>query len=358
MQLCSTYAYAVRAFDQPVQFVQPDGVTVTVKIHGDDLFHYMTTLSGAPVMMDKDGYLCYAEFDGQGRMVPGTRRLNGSDDRQRSGILSSGMPFSYVARMRAEALMRRQQSEEQAGVVLGASLSGSRSSDVQKSISVGSKKILIILAAFADRAFATPSPNSAFYNMFNQSGYSANGAKGSVRDYYRLNSSKIFDPEFTVVGPVTLPGDMAYYGANNDSGNDVNPRKMISDACERAARLVDFSQFDNDGDGFVDGIFVIYAGYSESEHGGANTIWPHKSYLTVPMSFGGVKVYLYACSSELRGYSGANMSGMGTFCHEYGHVLGLPDMYDTDGDANGVGYGLGHWSIMDYGSYLNGGIRI
>jgi M6 family metalloprotease-like protein len=159
-----------------------------------------------------------------------------------------------------------------------------------------------------------------------------------------------------VVGPYTLPNTLDYYGENDASKNDKNPQQMIIDACTQAnANGVDFTQYDTDNDGMVDNIFVYYAGYNEAEGGPANTVWPHRwSLADYTTKFDGKTVYDYACTSELNSSSGANMCGIGTFSHEFGHVLGLPDYYHTT-DATGSKSTLDYWHIMDAGAYNNGG---
>jgi M6 family metalloprotease-like protein len=139
---------------------------------------------------------------------------------------------------------------------------------------------------------------------------------------------------------------------------------MVADACRMAyeADGVDFSEYDTDNDGRVDNVFIYYAGHNEAEGGSKNTIWPHRwviypggNYNGTPASitFNGKRIYDYACTSELRGSTGKNMCGIGTFVHEFGHVLGLPDFYITDYSSNHKT--LAHWDVMDYGPYLNVG---
>jgi M6 family metalloprotease-like protein len=220
---------------------------------------------------------------------------------------------------------------------------------------------------FSDKSFVTSSAQSAFTNLLNQSGYSANGATGSARDYFMASSYGKFSPEFDVVGPYTLSKTMQTYGANDADGYDVDPARMIVDACKAADNAgVDFSQYDTDKDGLIDNIFVYYAGYNEAEGAAENTVWPHRWIVytseesssdytydgtVASVTFDGVRLYDYACTSELKGTSGSNMCGVGTFCHEFGHVLGLPDYYHTAEDKTTLDY----WDIMDAGNYLNDG---
>ncbi len=214
------------------------------------------------------------------------------------------------------------------------------------SIATGQKKFLVILAAFSDLAFNSASAQDDFFNLLNQDGYAENGGTGSVWNYFYENSSGAFDPQFDVVGPVTLSRSFSYYGANDDEGNNmaVRAREMVIEAIRIVDQNlgVDFSQYDNDGDGTIDNVFVYFAGHNEAEGGGENTIWPHAwSTYDQSITVDGVTTSSYACTSELRAAAGTSMSGIGTYCHEFGHVIGLPDFYDTDGDENGAARGVG-----------------
>ena len=157
------------------------------------------------------------------------------------------------------------------------------------------------------------------------------------------------------MGPIKLKHNMAYYGANGGVNNsDIRPQDMVVEASTFAhdSLGVDFSPYDNNHDGQVDFVYVYYAGYAESYGAATYTIWPHASNLTqqgVYASFDGVVLDRYACSSELRYTTGTEIEGIGTFCHEFGHVLGLPDMYDTMYSAET----LGAWDLMCSGSYCN-----
>lgn len=163
---------------------------------------------------------------------------------------------------------------------------------------------------------------------------------------------------FDVVGPVTLDHPVAYYGANTDY-RDENAERMIIEACRKAERAgVDFSQYDFDNDGKIDNVFVYYAGHNESDGGGMNTVWPHRGEISYPGEMlGGKELCVYACTSELSGSPDfdSRMAGIGTFCHEFGHVLGWPDFYDTNGSDFGTGVGVFNWSLMCQGSRNDGG---
>ena len=217
---------------------------------------------------------------------------------------------------------------------------------------------LVILVAYADLPYCAENTQSAIDSMMNHPGYSYNGATGSARDYFIAQSDSLYRPVFDVVGPVTLPHNRAYYGANNSAGSDQNPAQMTVDACRLVDGEVDFTRYDNNNDGEIDFVYVLFAGIGENDRNGeAEAIWPHNFYAGSKNCWlDGKKLNNYACSGEVDGLTGLR-NGIGTLCHEFSHVLGLPDYYDTSSS----GYNSTHiltpndWSIMDYGCYNNGG---
>lgn len=221
---------------------------------------------------------------------------------------------------------------------------------------IGTIRGIILLVEFADNGFHTEY-DAAFYDKkMNAPGFSEYDATGSARDYFIDQSCGVFTPEFDVVGPIKISHNMNYYGANDRNGQDAHPERMVSEACNLAASDwgVDFSNYDFDNDGFVDFVYVIYAGYAESYGASSNTIWPHASQLSLlgeECIINDKTVDRYACSSELKFISGDTVEGIGTFCHEFSHVLGLPDAYDTRNTGNTQ---LGSWDVMDQGNYNNG----
>lgn len=214
----------------------------------------------------------------------------------------------------------------------------------------GSPRSLVILVNFKDVKFQHT--HQEFDNLLNQSGYSENGATGSCRDYFIACSDSIFQPDFAVYGPYTLSQNMAYYGEQEGDTHDKNAHAAFIEAVQLADEDVDFSQYDTNGDGMVDNIFFYYAGHNQAEGASENTIWPHSSTLQYNnVVLDGKRIGTYACTSEMKGSGGIRMCGVGTFCHEFGHVLGLPDWYDTSYEK----YTIGDWSIMASGNYLNEG---
>lgn len=218
----------------------------------------------------------------------------------------------------------------------------------------GQRHGLIILVNFADSKFNTSKfgPTQTLYSRIaNEANYGENNFKGSISDYFKAQSGGQFLLDFDVAGPVTLPHDYSYYGQNDDDGYDKRPTKMVKEACQAVDGSVDFSKYDWDGDGEVEEVFVVYAGNGEHDTTNQpNLIWPHMDNLAnygEQLTLDGVTINTYACASELNGDK--TLSGIGTFCHEFSHCMGFPDMYDTASDGNN--FGMGSWDLMDYGSY-------
>jgi len=353
----SQRALAVKAYPYPMQVTQPDGTVITIRKHGDEFLNW-TTSGGRLVKQGPDGFYYLAQFSSRGVVQATATRVRPAATPQ--GISTITPPAAAYERSRAR-------KEDFARTFSGRShlsrlnTAAPATRGALRSISSGNKKFLTILVQFSDKTFNSASPQSDFFNLLNLDGYAVNGATGSAWNYFRENSSGTFDPQFDVVGPVTLSHDMAYYGENvtdEESGDedDIRPREMVVEAVDLANLLgVDFLQYDNDGDGTIDNIFVYYAGYNEAEGGPDDSIWPHAWSIYNYRTVDGVKTGSYACSSELRGSSGSTMAGIGTFCHEFGHVIGLPDFYDTDYEANGEALGLGSFSLMSSGNYNNNG---
>ena len=163
----------------------------------------------------------------------------------------------------------------------------------------------------------------------------------------------VFRLDFDVVGPVQLANGYAYYGEDDENGDDMRAGEMVVEACKAIDDEVDFSDYDWDGDGFVDQVYVLYAWHGTATYSDDDTVWQHE-YTLEESDYGntleidGVQVNTYACSSEL---GQSHVDGIGTICHEFSHCLGFPDMYDTQYEGN---FGMGSWDLMCSGSY-NGG---
>ncbi len=335
--------HAVPAYPGKITVTQTDGSKLDIYLHGDEFFHYATTSEGYNIIQGEDKSFYYARLDGM-RLVSSGIRVNSAS---RSGAqkvsmsqIQKGVPQSVIA---ARSSQRRAQMNSSANALSSAATSRA-SSTIQT-------KMLVILVSFSDVPFTTTNPRQSFDDLLNKEGYSANGATGSVRDYYYDNTNGKYAPQFDVVGPYKLSHNTKYYGGNDDDGDDSNARQMIIDACTAADADVDFSKYSSGN--YIDNIYVVYAGYNEAEGGEDDTVWPHKWSVSGEHKFDGKQLAGYACTSELKGSSGDTMASIGTFCHEFGHTLDLPDFYDTE--YSGENVHPASFSLMASGSYNNGG---
>lgn len=224
----------------------------------------------------------------------------------------------------------------------------------------GKKKGLIILVQYKDKKFKFGHNQKMYNRIANETGY-ANpiGFVGSVKDYFLAQSNGQFELDFDVVGPYTLNHEYAYYGAPSGDSHDVRPCDMVYDACRLADPDVNFADYDWDGDGYVEQVYVLFAGLGQAAGGDENTIWPHESKLqygnngSYVSKDNNVVVNTYACGPELTlQYTPVayreRVDGIGTLCHEFSHCLGYPDLYDTNYGGN---FGMGSFDLMDAGSY-------
>lgn len=219
----------------------------------------------------------------------------------------------------------------------------------------GSPRVLVILVEFSDRSLSFD--RATFEDMMNKPGYDTQGASGSAADYFIENSCGQFSPQFDVYGPVKLSQPMSYYGGNNVYGNDNAPQEMVTEACRALDGEIDFRLYDTDGDRMVDNVYIFYAGYGENDGGGTSSVWPHSSSLAshhAALTLDGVSINKYSCSNELQNGYGSTLTGIGTFCHEFTHVLGFPDLYATI-SIDGENWTPDCWTIMDQGSYNRDG---
>lgn len=339
---------AVPAIPYPVEMTMPDGHKMTVTVCGDENLHYYISSDGYPLLPDADGFLRYAVVDNDGIVKAG--------DIKARALSSRTAAENEFLRSIDAGTVRKALTADLADARSMNRVRQQASSLLSSYPTTGSPKGLIILVAFNDQPFVTPDAHEAFSNLINQPGYSYNGATGSARDYFVDNSRGLFSPEFDVYGPVTLPNSEAYYGRETANMRDSNPYEMVAHACEMLDDEIDFSRYDEDGDGFVDNVFIFYAGYGQNSGAPSYTIWPHAAniwtYGNINLVLDGVQIGNYACTNEIQGTSGSVRAGIGTFCHEFSHVLGLPDLYATD---NSSAFTPGEYELMDTGPYLNNG---
>ena len=325
MLLCglSLAAYAVPAKRGWQTRTQADGTTIEVQQFGDEFYHYMLNRDGKQV-----------------------REVNGMY------VVVGDAPSKEVVRARrAKGVARRQRK------------------DVGTEPNLAPKGV-VILANFSNKSMQSGHTRSTFDELCNSLNCTVNDGYPSAGQYFADQSNGAYRPQFDVFGPVTLSRNVAYYGTDKpgqDEGDDQHATDAVVEACILANEqfTINWADYDSDSDGYVDFVYVIYAGKGQADGGTSETIWPHNwsvesarqsgycTYTATQCKVGGKKLDNYAMSGEL---SGNSLGGIGTLCHEFGHVMGLPDLYDTD-------YGTNYknsltpndWNIMDGGSYNGDG---
>lgn len=317
---------------------QPDGSTLQVRNVGDEFCHFLLTEDGLVLTANENEGYCYAVLGADGTLK--STGVHAVDARNRTFVPAGTLDISDV-RLSEISTARRKLPQTGMG-------------RFQTSFpSKGNPKALVVLVEYQNVKFTLRKPLDYFKALLTEDGFNEYDATGSAKDYFRDNSMGQFVPEFDVYGPIKLANRRSYYGANDINNNDKKPGEMVVEAIKALDDEVDFSQYDTDGDGYVDNVYVFYAGEGESGSGLPDAVWPHSGdlvYSNLMFEVDGVKINHYACSNE---WENGEPVGIGTFVHEFSHVIGLPDLYHT---SNGpTEYTPTKYSVMDYGEYNNNG---
>ncbi len=346
-QMCLVNLQAVPAWRGTMKAQQPDGSMITFLMQGDEFNHQCLTVDGYLIAQDRQGSYRYVQLTADGQPT-----LEGSP-LAHDASMRTAQEVEFVSKLKKEENTVRQSSPRHTPKTTRFQVDGFPTT--------GEIKCLVILAEFNDLSFTYD--YDFHQRMMNEPGFSEEGSTDCAAQYFTDQSMGTFFPKFDVIGPVKLSKNYAYYGANDFfTGSDQGTGKMIEEACWLAhdKHGVNFADYDNNNDGQVDMVYVIYAGYGEASGAGSDYLWPKKWQLQaeyIECSIDGKSIDVYACSAELFGNpqweqenGGHRSSSIGTVCHEFGHVLGFADHYSTG--ENGV-YRLGSYDIMDYGPYNN-----
>lgn len=299
--LIAVSAHAVIATQNPVLKRLPDGTTREVYLQGDEHYHYLANeINGIPIKGTEIG-----------TPVNDISVANGAIKAPSAAKLTSYVP------------------------------------------SRGTVRVPVVLVNFSDVKFTLTNARDQFNDLYNNNGGSNPYATGSVHDYYSASSNGVLNLVFDVYGPYNLKNTMEYYGGHSSNSSDKNARALVVEAAQLARQNgVDFSVYDNNNDGYIDNVSIVVAGYNEAEGGPDESIWPHYSQVSSTERFSGKALSGYLIISEYRSSGGSVQAGIGTYCHEFGHALGLPDFYDTENSRN---YTVGTWDVMCSGGYNNNG---
>ena len=337
---------------------QADGTTITVRAYGDEDLSYF---------LASDGTLLYQEgtnFYIAGVKADGTLYSTGVLAHEPS--MRTIKEISAIKAQNAKAFYNSMETQAKANKVRREPMTP----DNSLLPSLGKHKIPVILVEFSDVEFSVENPKATFdkylngKELFNKETDPEMGQNyASVAKYFKDMSFGKFEPEFEVYGPVNLGKPLATYGAGYSSQENMG--LLLTDACTAVDDEVDFTQYDYNDDGNIDLIYIIYAGFSQSIAGNStDCIHPKSGYLSLAKSFDGMDVKRYGVNNELNGTpadqaNGPIINGIGLFCHEFSHCMGLPDLYPKSGSIAEacINQNMDYWSLMDAGEYTANGYR-
>ena len=354
--LFTTASWAAKAYPLPITITQADGTPLTIILRGDEHYHWYMTQDGALLCRQGNAYYVAAvEADGS---LSATKQLAHNKDLRSDverELISKQDRIAFSTRVKAKSARRR------------ASIEDDLLSEQTLFPHSGTPKAVVILAEFQDTPFTITNPRRSFEQYLNGKGRSENYDNGegsnlsSVAQYFSDMSFKKFIPQFDIYGPVKLPNSLNYYGGNKGTLKDIHYDELIKDACTLMDDSLDFSAYDANNDGYVDLVYIVYAGFSESFTGNTpDCIWPKSGFQNFG-KFDGKTVARYGINNELNAYPGAysypplyRINGIGLFCHEFSHTLGLPDLYQSN-DACDNNHEMEFWDLMDGGEYTKNG---
>ena len=364
LMLCSLTTWAAKAVSIPVQVRQADGSVITVILRGDEHINWYTTLDGVLLVQGVDNNYYIGKVEKNGNLIA-TKQLahealtRSQAERNLIAKQDKEKFFAYVNKIAEESENAYNNSPLTRGPIIDSGYDG-----VPYFPHTGSPKALVILAEFQDVPFTIQDTKRIFTNYLTNEGhfsdtrYGQNQNYKGVRGYFKDCSYGQFTPEFDVVGPVKLPKPQAIYGKGRYDRMDL----LLPDACAAVDDSVNFADYDANNDGMVDLVYVIYAGYSANYNGNKETdIWPKSGTVKISNTYDGKSIHRYGVSNELAGDENKTkgkekINGIGLFCHEFSHTLGLPDIYALDEEAkNQNDQGMEFWDLMDGGTEVRNG---
>lgn len=326
-------SWAIPAFDQFYTVTQPDGSSMEVRKKGNEHSHFTENKSGQVVRRDSKGFFKPSSKDSTHHFYMATE----ADEANQTAAVLAKAPSQY-------------------------------STPVVSRSPTGDKNVLVVLVQFNDTKFFSDDPNADISQILNKEGYNAEKSVGSAADYFRDNSQGKLNLTFDVVGPITVSGNnYADYGSQSSNG-DFGAQKALGEALDfiKQQGLVDFKKYDNNGDGYLDYVHMIYAGFGSHDSDQDSAIWPHrwifKNTKNLGSRFSPIYVSEYACNAERdwRSYyydrTSKKYFGVGNFIHEFSHLLGLPDLYATNNTTSDV-FTPYVWDVMDMGAYNTNNAR-
>lgn len=362
--------FAAKAHTALTTITQSDGSQLTIRLHGDEHFSWYSTADDVLIVqVGSNYYVAQVEEDGTLKATPQLAHNAGERGTVEEQVINNQNKEKFLNLLNAEP----QALAKPIGTVTPAYFPHT-----------GSPKALVILVEFQDVKFKTSDPVATFTHYLKgaegEAAPEANNAYvtkgminyGSVSQYFNDMSQGRFTPQFDIVGPVTVSKNSAYYGGNIGKATDVNFAEMIAEACKGVSDKVNFADYDQNNDGYVDLVYVIYAGYSESLGGNSSDcLWPksgtnafYEPGTNNLLKLNGKRICRYGINNELNAsptveeekFNGMKLlNGIGLFCHEFSHTMGLPDLYPTVEASRVDNQNPEYWDLMDGGEYTYSG---
>lgn len=355
MAMAAVTASASRAGGLPRTVTLDNGRVVTVRLVGSQDLHFFVTADGEVVMEEGGKFRLASTLE-----VENIRAMAQQPAAESANALPFGvMPYASTLDAAGDA----------AAYVSDESITGQRILP-----SLGTPKILTVMVDFQNLGFRFSAEdvdallNSREYNTTNRY-----RSYGSVAQYFEDCSFGQYRPQFDIVASFTLDNDYEHYGRPTGNRTD-NTTALLTDVCKKLAEYdIDFDQYDADNDGYIDMVYIVYAGYSEAMGAGGDCLWPTSGYQPMSVSLGNKGFFRYSIQNELFGtpdtegrFPGGNpITGIGVHVHEYCHAMGLPDYYPTIDWFDGNGYydvykydnqSMELWDLMDGGENINNGL--
>ncbi len=358
--------FAAKAHSGVTTIKQSDGSELTIRLNGDEHYSWYTTTDGVLlVQVGSNYYIAQVETDGTLKATPQLAHNAGERGAVEEQVINNQNKEKFLSSLYSAP----QALAKPIGTATPAYFPHT-----------GFPKALVILVQFKDVKFKSEHPVATFTHYIKgaadaaapeaNNAYATKGKNyGSVLQYFTDMSQGQFKPQFDIVGPVTVSQNSAYYGGNIGRTTDANFDEMIAEACKKVSDKVNFADYDQDHDGYVDLVYIIYAGYSESFGGNsADCLWPKSGTYNFddpetkkPLMLNGKKICRYGINNELNATpknlidGKPFLNGIGLFCHEFSHTLGLPDLYPTIEASRVDNQNPEYWDLMDGGEYTYNG---
>ena len=336
----------------PLKVIQPNGDSITIIQKGDEYGTWYETLDGYVVDKNTSNHWVYVNTNANSKLVLTNQIVSnvslpiGINLTNVFNTITSNRTNTYNA-FNNDSIFNPDLEDIETFQVINQGYTYDIEQARVPAKNKGEINILTILIQFQDVKFQSPSTVKNFFsNLMNQSNFThpsnSNILTGCVREYWEDVSYGQLSINPIVIGPYTAEYSIDYYSAHLEEDHSLKTsktRKLVKEVIKKVAKEGDMRYFDNDNNGFVDFIHIVFAGSN-------NDIWPHQSNIPAILRDGvWISKYIITPEKEYDRYA-----SIGTICHEMGHAFGAPDFYDRNYELDGLFYGTGKWDLMALGN--------